>query len=96
MIGNLSRLVIRWVRKSKYRTQFSDLAFEVCQDLLVAFVCFDLAHRTGLQLSRHFVQVSLLVTLQRIFEFCTQTSLSTLSISVSNGKLGFLALEDKR
>jgi hypothetical protein len=95
VIGNFSRLVVRRVRKSKDRTQFSDLALEVCQDFLVTLVGFDLAHRTRLQLSRHFVQVSLLVALQSIFEFCTQAALSTLSISVSERKFGFLALEHK-
>jgi hypothetical protein len=95
MIGNLSRLVVRRVRKSKDRTQLSDLAFEVCQDLLVAFVGFDLAHCAHLQFSRHFIQVSLFVAFQCVFELCTQTSLSTLAVSISDGEFGFLALEDK-
>jgi hypothetical protein len=65
------------------------------QNLLVALVGLDLAHGAGLQFSRYFIQVSLLVALQRVFELCTQTTLSTLSVSVSGGKLGFLALENK-
>jgi hypothetical protein len=93
MIGDLSRLVVCRIRKSKDRTQLPDLAFEVCQNLLIAFVGFDLAHGARLEFSRHFIQVSLFVTLQRVFELCTQTALSTLSISVSEGEFGFLALE---
>jgi hypothetical protein len=93
VIGNLSRLVIRRVRKSEDGSQFSDLAFEVCQDLLVALVGFDLAHGAHLQFSRHLVQVSLFVAFQRVFELCTQTALSTLAVSVSDGEFGFLALE---
>lgn len=63
MIRDLSRLVISRVRKSKDRPQLSNLTLKVCEDLLVAFVGFDLTHRPQLQFSRHFIQVSLLITL---------------------------------
>jgi hypothetical protein len=96
VIGNLSRLVIRRICKSKYRTQLPDLAFEVCQNLLIAFVGFDLAHGARLEFSRHFIQVPLFVTLQRVFKFCTQTALPTLTVSVSEGEFGFLAFKHKR
>jgi hypothetical protein len=96
VIGNLSRLVIRRVRKSKDRSQLSDLALEVCQNLLIAFVGFDLAHGARLEFSRHLVQVSLFVTLQGVFELCSETALSTLSVSVSEGEFGFLAFKHKR
>jgi hypothetical protein len=95
VIRNLSRLVIRRVRKGKDRTQFSDFALEVCQNFLVALVGFNLAHGSRLQFSGDFIKVSLLVTLQRVFELCTQTTLSTLSVSVSGGEFGFFAFEHK-
>jgi hypothetical protein len=68
----------------------------VCQDLLVAFVGFNLAHGAHLKLSRHFVQVLLFVAFQCVFEFCTQTALSTLAVTISEGELGLLALEYER
>jgi len=96
MIRNLSRLVISRVRQSKDRTQLPNLALKVNQNLLVAFVGFDLAHRAHLQLSRHFIQVSLLVALQCVFKLGSQTTLSTFPLPVADGEFGFLALEYKR
>jgi hypothetical protein len=96
VIRNLSGLVVRRVRESENRTQFSDFAFEVCQNFLVALIGFDLAHGSRLQFSGDLIKVSLLVTFQRVFELCTQTTLSTLAVSVSGGEFGFLALEHER
>lgn len=96
MIRDFSRLVICRIRKSKHRSQFGTFTLKVRKDLLVAFICLDLAHLPSLQPLRDFVEVALLVSLEGVFKLGTQTALSTFSITISDGELFFLAFEDKR
>lgn len=68
MIRDFSRLVIRRVCKSEYRSKLGAFALEVRQDFLIALICLDLAHLSCLEPFRDLVEIALLVALEGVFE----------------------------